>query len=692
MYSIHLTGSAWFLLLIPFGFWILWRANSGRGDRGGAGVAKTGAAPGTAGRILFGLQALALILMALSLAGPELRRHHVRFHNPAVLILRDQSASFRAGAALGLGGRYADFQRRLGETFAAKGFDVRTADFSASAWPVAGFPHATRAPVPGPGDPTSLAAAAAFADSAGIPNLQAVFLLTDGRAVLDSGRPAGTWRVPVYPVVFEPDSIAETQPLAAILDDGGVEIRWEAVGRLDGDPRLQLLQGERVLLSRRLPAAVPADADGARTYRFPWTPAAGAGPFRAVLRPASDSADFDPWNDTLSAGLAGKAGAARVLVFKPIRSLDERAMLDALRSGSNLEITFFGGANERFPPAAAGDQIWLEAGALADAKLLAWLRAQPGKVVVYARSGEDGFAYPGAAGSTRSLPGGAGIPWPEFSAAAGIKPAKAAAEAFPDDVVRLKSLSPSSLRAPPVPPGGAWVEISEGGQRGMLMGSIGLGQGKSAFFFCLPALWEAVFDPQGDFAARENIAAYARAALALAGRDEGAAQVSLPRRVIAGQPFEADIELPGTAQGDAAFGIAGSGFAREWPRPSALPAGRGWTARDLSLPVGRFRAWVRSGADTLWRDSLNAAPAEALELARLGFDAAALTDLAARSGGSVLRPGGTDVTSVLPALAAAQIRMDRTDSIRFYNTLPLCLGILALLGLAWVLRKKWDFD
>jgi hypothetical protein len=123
-----------------------------------------------------------------------------------------------------------------------------------------------------------------------------------------------------------------------------------------------------------------------------------------------------------------------------------------------------------------------------------------------------------------------------------------------------------------------------------------------------------------------------------------------------------------------------------------LAAGQGWTARDLALPAGRYRAWVRAGADTLWRDSLASAPREALEMARLGFAAEPLSDLAARSGGSVLRPIGAEVTSMLPKLAAAQIRMDRTASVRFYNTLPLCLIILALLGLAWVLRKKWDLD
>jgi hypothetical protein len=692
MYSIHFTGSAWFLLLIPPGLWILWRANSYGGAGGGSGGGAGRARPGKPGRILFGLQALALILMALSLAAPELRRHHVRFHNPVILILRDQSASFRAGATLGLGGRYAEFRKSLGDAYAARGFEVRTADFAATAWPVEGFPRAPRPPASEAGAPTSLSAAAALADSAAIPNLQAVFLFSDGRAVLDSGRPAGAWKVPVYPVVFEPDSNSEVQPLSVSLEQGSVEAKWETVGRAQGEPRFRLLQGGRVLLNRTLPAAGPADAEGARSFRFPWAQPAGAGPLRAVLQPASAASDFDPWNDTLAVGLGGSGGAGRVFVLKPLRSLDERGMLDALRSEGNLEITFFSAAGGAFPPAGPADQIWLEAGEAADAKLLAWLRGQPAKVVIYARSGEDGFAYPGPASRTRSLPGIAPGAWPEFSAAAGIKPARAAAEAFPDDVVRLKSLSQDPVRAPAPPPGGAWVEIQEGSKRGMLMGRIDLGQGKRAFFFCLPAIWGGLFDPQGDFSARGNIGAYVQAAHALAGREEGAARVSLPPRVVAGIPFDADIGLPEGARGEAAFGLAGSGFAREWTRPAGLAAGQAWTARDLSLPAGRYRAWARAGSDTLWRDSLTAVPREALEMARLGFAAASLGDLAARSGGAMLRPAGTEVTSLLPQLPAAQIRMDRADSLRFYNTLPLCLFILALLGLAWVLRKKWDFD
>jgi hypothetical protein len=669
MYSFHLTGSPWFLLLLLPGLWILWRAFTGAG-RGG--------------RLLFFLQAAALFLLALSLAGPELRKHNVRFHDPAILILRDQSASFRAGAALGLGGRYETFRGALEAAYRGKRFDVRMADFAAGAWPVKGFSGASRPPEPRPGDPTSLDAAADFADSAGIPNLQAVFLFSDGRAVLDSGRAGRAWRVPVFPVVLAPDSFAEVQPLRAGLDENGVEIAWEDVGRSAGDPQLRLIQAGRTVLSRALPASAPVGADGSRSFRFPWAPPKdGRGPLRAALFPAG--ADPIAWNDTIAVGAAAGQGARRVLVLRPVRSLDERGMLDALRAEGNVGVTFFSAEEAASLPLAPADQVWIEAGALAQPRLAAWLRTIPAKAVVYARSAEEGLAYGGhPSGPLPAL--GTPADWPSFTPAAEVKAAKPASEAFPDEVVRLKALTAAPLRAPVAAPG-AWVEVREGGKRGMLMGRLDLGQGKRAFFFCLPAVWGELFDPQADFAVRENIAAYVRAAHALADLEDGGARASLPARAYADIPFAAEASAPEGKE--AAFGLAGPGFSREWPRPSA---GGRWTVKDISLAAGRYRAWVRSGADTLWRGSLEAAPREAMELARIGFDQAALADLAGRSGGSVLRPTDATVTSMLPDLPAAQIRMDRTRSIRLYNNFPLSLIVLALLALSWVLRKKWDLD
>lgn len=676
MYTLHLINSPWFLLLIPAGLFILWRQYAAPGG------------PARSGGTLFGLQAAALILLCVSLAGPELRRHHATFHNPAVLILQDRSGSFAAGATLGLGKAYADFRRGLEETYAARKFDVKGVDFADDAWPVAGFKDMSPREDTGPDALTSLAAAADFVDSAGIPNLQAVFLFSDGRANLDSGRASRTWRVPVHPVVFAVDSYSEVQPLRAQIDGQGVEMVWEAVGRSGPGPSFKLIQGQRTLLTRTLPPPVSAGAQG--PISIAWKPdGASREPLLAVLQPGGKAADPVLWNDTIAVR-SPAAGARRVLILRPVRGLDEKAMIGALQSAPGTSVAFFSAEDAQALALDPDDQVWAEAGAWSSQpRLAAWMKSIPAKVVLYARAGQDGMAYGDrSSGASPRLPGLADS-WLAFPPSAEVKATRAAADAFPAEVVRLKGLTALPLLAPPVPAGrGSWVEVSDGSRRGLLMGSLELGQGKRAFFFCLPSIWGPLFDPQGDFAMRENAAAYVRAARDLAELDDGRARVLLPRRATAGIGFEAAPRLPETTVA-AAFGITGEGFAREWPRPAEGE----WKIKDVILPAGRFRAWIRSGADTLWKDSLEAAAPEALELARLGFDEAALLEIASLSGGTVLRPSPTgDVASLLPNLPAAQIRVDRVDSIRLYNTLSICLLILMLLSFSWYLRKKWDLD
>jgi hypothetical protein len=698
MYSLHLANSPWFLLLIPPGLWILWRQY--RGFAAGAG------GPGS-GRILFALQAAAMIVLALSLTAPELRRHRVEFHNPAILILRDQSSSFRAGAYLGLGGAYRDFQARLEETYRGRKFDVRVADFAASAWPVSGFARASGAPsdaaAAGDGALTSLAASADFVDSAAIPNLQAVFLFSDGVSNLDSGRASRTWRFPLYPVVFAPDSVSEIQPVQArvYLNPEGaaaradLEVAWRRVGKAGGDPALRILQGGRTLLARKLPAGAAAQGEAGK-IRFPWNPDRSAlesrEPLRAVLQPSDPAADFDPWNDTLGAAFPQGRAERVIHVLRPVRSLDEKGMLGILQSWEGTRVDFFGPEDvgqARFAP-APGDQIWVEAGSLSG-RLQAWLAGAAAKAVVYVRS---------EAGRGPQVPGIPAKAWRAFSAAAELKASRSAAEAFPDEAVRLKSLADAPLELPEAGEG-TLVEAREGGKRGMLMGRIPLGEGRRAFFFCLPAVWGPLFDPQGDFATRENIAAYVRAAHALAAREDGTVRVTLPARAYHQVPFDVDAHAP-DKPGDAK--AAGSLVFAAVPERGGAPAfSQSWTGppagaadariKGVSLAQGRYRLELRAGADVLWRDSLDVLPRAALELARIGFDRGTLDDAATRSGGRVIEPGVSSMLpGALPDLPGAQIRMEKTSSIRLYNTLVQCLLILALLSLSWLLRKKWDFD
>lgn len=713
MYSLHLTGNPWFLLLLPPGLYILWRQY-----RGG----RSASAPG-AGRLIFALQAAALALLTASLTAPELRSHRVEFHNPAILILRDQSGSFRGGAYLGLGGRYADMEKLLIDRYSARKFDVRIVDFAERAWPVSGFPREGRQREDagaGKGEGlTDLSALADFVDSAAVPNLQAAFLFSDGRSNLDSGRGSRAWKIPLYPVVFAPDSIAEIQPVQVVIRETGgragsdskspameVEASWRTVGRKGSAAEILILQGGKTLLNRKVPADAPAAAptpEGeAAGFRIPWTPDRsamdGQEPLRAVLRPAERAANIDPFNDTVEASVPRGRSVRTLYVLRPMRSLDEKGMVDILAADEGSRLAFFGMDDLAGITATDRDQIWVEASFLtAGGRLQAWLAKAPAKVVVYARPGRTG---------NLQVAGLEGAVWREFSPAAEIRPGKAASDAFPDEVVRLKGLSSGALEAPvsaslEAAAGEAWVEMIEGGHRAMLMGSFPLSEGKRAFFFCLPAIWGALFDPEADFATRENIAAYLLGARALADREERAVRVFLPGRVFQGVPFEVEAGLPRRqdpgkpAPGPLVFAAKGSGFSREWTLSSA--DGRNGRIKGVSLGSGVFRIELRAGAETLWRDSLRVEPWAALELGRIGFDMEGLDDAAARSGGKAVRvprvsPDSAWVTSALPEPAAAQIRSENVKAIPLYNTLFQFLLVTLVLSLAWALRKKWDID
>gem|GEM_PF-2762356 len=729
MFSFHFTGSLWFLLLLPPGLIILWRQY-----RGGTASAFSGAA-----RLLFALQAMAMAVLVASLTRPELRVHRVEFHNPAILILRDQSSSFQGGGYLGLGRPYAGFEKDLEGKYAARGFDLNYVDFDESARQAAsgnGFRE-------GEIRLTSLAALADFLDSAAVPNLQAAFLFSDGIANLDSGKGSRSWKTPLYPVVFAPDSIAEAQPeRVTILEAAGtkraaqapagtrpveIEAWWRPVGGASGERELVILQGGKSLLTRILPpgkgmsdqepasapqapaAAAPVTGTaglegGIRKFRFradlPIKAGEGPEPLRAVLRPAAAARNFNRFNDTLDVSYSRDRPRRTVHVFRPIRGLDEKGMVDVLSAWEGTRVAFFGiGDSARFSPAAQ-DQIWVEAGsAPPGSRLHAWLEGARAKVVLYARPG------PGRNVRVSGLDAGT---WLTYPVSAGIKAGRQAAEAFPADIVRLKAISSAPLAAPDADAGGeVLVEAGDGGRRGMIMGRIPLGPGKQAFFFCLPAIWGALFDPQGDFATRENIAAYIRSAHALADRNEDAARVSFPGRVFDGVPFDLSVSLPhrrkaaGTdipGGGPYVLGMSGTEFSREWPIDSGGGGGGGEVViGGVSLPAGDYRLELRSGAETLWRDSLIVAPKAALELARIGFDMDALGEAAARSGGRMVSPGtgGPDparVSSVLPELEAAQVRAEKTRAVPLYNTLYQLLLVVLLLSLSWVLRKKWDID
>lgn len=686
MTPLQFSGSPWFLLLLAPGLYILWRQY-----RGGAGR----------GPAIPLLQAAALLLLVVSLTGPEWVRRHADFHNPSILILRDLSGSFQAGGYLGLGEDYAKAEAAIAAGYRARRFDVLTADFHERAWPVSGFrgkgasaPEAGRTDTP----LTSLAGAADFLDSAasaasGLRNLQAVFLFSDGRANLDSGKASRTWPVPVYPVLLPVRKVSEVQPerVGWTADQGGregLEVAWTPVGPPAG-ARIQVLQGGRTVFSADLPAG---EGEDLRTARLPWKPDPGAAKpegLRAVIRPAGGLDNFDPFNDTLAVSAAAGRGGRRILILKPLRSLDEKGMVDLMHGWDEARVEMASREDLASRPLGAKDQIWVEAGALAGrADLLKALRETPAKVIAYARPG----GLPEALAGVR-------VRGQEFSPSSEVRPSRAAADVFPDAVVRLRSVAARSLQVPAAE--APWREAAvllEGGRRGLLMGWFPLGPGKDGFFLALPPLWELLFDPQADFATRENLELVLRAASLLAERQEGAVKAVRPRRAYAGIPFDLEFTVPpagGKPAGSLEVAaLLGGRRAESWT--AAGPGPEVFRLEGRTLPAGAWELELLRAGERLWRDSLQVAPKASLELSRIGFDRAALQDLASQSGGRVIAPDPagreTGVSSLLPDLAGAQVKAERVRTVRLYNTRWLFLLAVALLTASWLLRKRWDLD
>lgn len=684
MTSLQFSGSPWFLLLLAPGLLILWRQR------------RMGALAGRRGFLLMALQAAALAILVLSLTGPEWVSRTEVFHNPSVAVLTDRSGSFRGGETLKLGEAYAAVARAVAERYRPRRFDILSADFHERAWPVAGFPGSREPPEGGGEAPlTSLASVADFLDSSGARNLQAVFLFSDGRANLDSTLASRTWPVPVYPVVLPIRSIHEAQiESAAWSTDGpeGIEVEWVPVGPPAGNPAFKLVQGPggRLVHAGELPAG--GDGQGPRRARIPWKPAPGQGAegLRAVLEAAGGDANFDPWNDSVAVGSgSGNRGGKRVLLLRPLRSLDEKGMVDLLHGLGSLQVGTAAPEELAALALTARDQVWLDAEALAARpELQRALKVTPARVVVYARPG-----------SLPSEVAGVKVNRLAFSTTSEVRPDRAAADVFPAGAIRLKSVSSRGLEAPAAE--APWREAAtllEGGRRGLLLGWFPLAPGKEGLFLALPSIWGLLFDPQADFAARENLEGLFAAAAALTERQEGAVKAQVPERVHAGLPFDLGYAVPAPRGGEGrgplevrAIPLPGGGAGEAWPLSG--PGPEIFRLEDRMLPAGAWALELARGGTVLRRDSLVSAPKAALELARLGYDRAALEELAAHSGGRVLAADSAGgVTSLLPDLPGAQVKAERTRSTRLHNTRWLFLLCVGLLAAAWLLRKRWDLD
>jgi len=400
----------------------------------------------------------------------------------------DRSQSYAGGDAAWL--RSGEGVRRqnslLRRYYSDQGFQIHTVDFGEFA-----CASGNRADL---GVLTRLSALQKYLDSAAIPNLQGIFLWSDGRFNLDTvGSSSSGWSVPIFPVLTEGAGSGEVQGEVLQLDftqpDSGVKgsLTWNCLrpGPCRANLELQaggskiwsgMVSGESMgnggFITNRipLPRGLRLDAD------LNWS---------AALRPEKSGDNSVPWNDSIRVRVLG-GRKLRNLFVRPIRSLEERGLMDAIRNGDSLDAAAM--APESLETASRnGDVIWLPRNGGARMNGIASRADARGVPVVF---------YSFAANHPAGGPSG-------FSSEAKSVWVQAGEAWLPGGVARLADLGGTVWDLPAPDTGkGRLVWVEEKGRTGQLLSA--RANGIRVWDAILPGFWSTGFQPEADFRIRSN--------------------------------------------------------------------------------------------------------------------------------------------------------------------------------------------
>ncbi len=553
--------------------------------------------------------ALAWILIGVLAVSPRWRFRSETWHAPLVVLAVDQSGSY---AALGSQAIARASVRAARAHYEALGFTVRE-----TAYPLG-------------------------RDVASFPNLQAVLAWTDGRDSSERRElPAPT---PLFPVVVVPTQ-SEVQGELVVADSTMLTVEWRVLGgrgktgALSPSAELVLVEGGAILWRTTLvpPAEAPIGERVTLQLTLPATlraRAAQADPasWRALVRPEQGNRFTE--NDTLALMVRGRNNPRRILI-RPLATLEERGLADALRSSIVTEISS-GAAEEALP---AGDPVVT---ALEVSALSGWLAtaseargAGAWRTVIWVRAGSSTLAAVWAAAKPAGVPvivyvpsdlanasNAANAQRGGFSADARVVWRTEGAPFLPAGVLRLGDLGfgdarfAQNLHAPdPLLEALAYAE--EDGRRGLLFWR----EKDNGVFGCaLPPLWNTTFS--------SNFS-------------------------------------------------KGSGQATPWLQGISEWARRASEGTGAAQPSAAHAAVVT----------------EFDELARLGNDLEVLRRLAVRGKGETINIVSNDIDEkIWPALPGGQIRARSTRMIPLAPPLLTALAIASLLAIVWALRKRLRLD
>ncbi len=672
------TGSLWPLLLLPPGLLILWMQlppGFWRGSRLGF--------PHSA---IFLLQGTALTVLTLSLCAPEWRQRATIFHPPAIIIAVDGSDSFEEGRFLRVGKEVNASRERIARDFAARGFRVVPIRFHEWADDRSGSDFFLER-----GRLTDFYGLEKFLDTLGVPNIQGIFLFSDGRHTLNSERNFGG-KVPIFPVIHPLTGVDEGQLEAVewIERSGGrvdsLRVTWSPIGDGGGAPRLQLTDGERILLEAELPEPMGMESQQAR---IPW-----AKPLRdfgntgatitAVLIPGNPEGNLTPHNDSLRLNL-GESSRQSIQLLLPLRTLEERTLVDALRRETDISLNLVREEEFLQKKSALGGQVWVSAQNFSgSAALRAFLSTTEVKVLLYSPGEFDSRLQPllMAPADVRS-----------FSESALLQRIQGPHHSMIPEGVGLGKVSETPLKLP-LERGMAWSAISlrEGDHKGVLLGALQTRDGVVYRHFVLPRVWSRLFTPRPNFGSEALWRDLVRFAVQIASYRPDAAELYLPPHVVAGIPFDLSVRLPPKVDAKASVGTRLRVESSEDVRDYEGIEERGRTVfPNLVLPEGKAVLEIFTGSESKVRDSLEVTPRILRELFRIGYDEPALSRMASAGGGNLLYESQSAPLE-LPALPVAEMREIRDKTILLYNTRVQLLLVAFLLACSWLLRKRLNLD
>ena len=541
--------------------------------------------------ILIGVSVLAWVALAGLLVQPSWVSSDSIYHPPTVVLAVDESPSYAAGAVLNSMTSVQQSLQRVRKFYEDKGFRILELEFGENVRNAGDDQNIGRLT-----HPTALGH---FLDSLAIPNLQAIFTWTDGRFNDEVNNTGVVFPAPVFPVVVQsnaPEIQGEKVEADFSDPDSGTEIsvEWRSLdGR--GKASMEIQSGARVLWKGPLPVSASGVGEKAH-HRFllPASVFRGAGEhWVALIRPEKKSDNLSEKNDTITV-LARGLHHKRQIFLGPLRSLDERGLVDALVASDSMEaITVSAGELES--ELRKSGVLWARSSS-SESKVLEVAKRNGVPVIFYTLS-ED-------ARNSSSFVAGAHVAFRED-----------AAKVLPGGVLNLSDLGGGewSLRAlmPQLEPI-AWAE--QQGRKGVLFAQRTFAV-QPVFEVAVPELWSSRFQRESD----ERI------------------------RRLQERWFQ---------------GIS------EWVRT-------------------RSRREATAGHQ-LHRDPMD------IELSRIGVDREALAEWALETRGTVVDAPHENVA--WPNLSSGQTREVVEKSRLLFPVMISTLSVIALLCLAWVLRKKFRLD